>query len=226
MGNLTQLHQGSLNGLRRQTNECLDAAYNKGYEDGAKKQDEVQYQKGYNKGFEDGKKCLSDSELERIWENELGKAKLVAYKDGFEHGKLWAIEENTKNYDNGYNNALEDVNHAIDVLKDMTIAEAEKWFGEDCGGIDDVVCGFTIQRIIDTIKAYEEKKQAEKESIKVGDEVLYGSSKLLVTKITNASICTVNADGKVDTWRATAELIKTGRHFNEVSQLLDNLKGE
>lgn len=32
--NTTQLKQGSLSGLRRQTNECLDSAYNKGYEDG------------------------------------------------------------------------------------------------------------------------------------------------------------------------------------------------
>ena len=39
--NITQLKQGSLSGLRRQTNECIDSAYRKGYEDGKKKLREV-----------------------------------------------------------------------------------------------------------------------------------------------------------------------------------------
>ena len=60
MGNITQLKQGSLNGLYRQTNECLDSAYSKGFEDGNKIADkdlkEIQdstYDVAYNKGVED-----------------------------------------------------------------------------------------------------------------------------------------------------------------------------
>ena len=61
--NTTQLKQGSLSGLRRQTNECLDSAYNKGYEDG--KADaiyntdlidelkQVEYIRGYNTAIND-----------------------------------------------------------------------------------------------------------------------------------------------------------------------------
>lgn len=63
--NKTQLRQGSLNGLRRQVSECLDSAYNKGYEDGKKEPTEVkavnvedtdEYQKGYKAGVNDGYK--------------------------------------------------------------------------------------------------------------------------------------------------------------------------
>lgn len=208
MGNITQLHQGSLNGLRRQTNECIDAAYNKGYEDGAKKQDEVQYQKGYEKGYEDGNKCLSDSELERIWENKLDKAKA----DGYDTG-----------YDNGYNNGLKDVNHAMDVLKDMTGTECAEWF-DDCVGVDAVVCGFSVHRIVEIIKAYEKIKKAEEE-IKVGDEVkdlatdnigVVMSIGKLIVYITNNGVYT----------KTLGSLEKTGRHFDEVEQMLNKLRGK
>jgi len=60
MKNTTQLKRGSLNGLYRQTNECLDSAYSKGFEDGNKIADkdlkEIQdstYDVAYNKGVVD-----------------------------------------------------------------------------------------------------------------------------------------------------------------------------
>ena len=159
--------------------------------------------------------------IEKAWENELEKTKLVAYKDGFKHGKLWAIEE----YDNGYNNALADVNHAIDVLKGMLVKECEEWF-EGCEGIDDVICSFTIQRIIDTTKAYEEKKKAEE--FKIGDEVeTEGRYKAIVAYIYDRKVADLMfSDGSTGK-REIESLSKTGRNFgNEVEQLLDKLRGK
>ena len=52
--NKTQLKQGSLNGLRRQTNECLDNAYNKGYQDGKLDFEESNGQAEYNNGYKQG----------------------------------------------------------------------------------------------------------------------------------------------------------------------------
>ena len=53
--------------------------------------------------------------VEKAWENELEKAKLFAYKNGFEHGKKQAINElpelaNKENeiYNDGYKNGYED----------------------------------------------------------------------------------------------------------------------
>ena len=65
MKNLTQLHQGSLNGLRRQTNECIDSAYRKGYEDCAKL---------YKQTAEE-------------WDNELSQAKEDNYNQGLEDAR-------------------------------------------------------------------------------------------------------------------------------------------
>lgn len=202
MGNITQLKQGSLSGLRRQTNECLDSAYNKGYEDGAKNQDEVQYQKGYNKGLEDGR-------AEATYNTDLiDELKQVEYIRG-----------------------LEDVNHAIDVLKDMTVEECEEWF-EDCNEIGDVVCTFTVQQIIEITKAYEEKKKAEEE-IKVGDEIksVYDNKLIgIVTKVNcqSGKIRILFSDGSGGILEMNPKDYKrTGRNFSaEIEQLLDKLRGE
>lgn len=105
MGNTTQLHQGSLNGLRRQTNECLDNAYRKGYQDGKKEPRETEvvnvedtnwYQIGYKTGYEDGKKSATDENLK-------------------DHQEFY-----TNGYTKGYSTAINDYNMMIQWLHDCT----------------------------------------------------------------------------------------------------------
>lgn len=145
------------------------------------------------------RKALEQLEpVEKAWESELEKAKLVAYKDGFEHGKLWAMDE-TKSYqryyDRGYNKGLEDGKadaiyntDLIDELKQVEyirgledaktyivklysygMVEMENEFDETT--IPDIITNNPMTDIIATIDAYEERKKAEEE-IKVGDEVI------------------------------------------------------
>lgn len=178
MGHTTQLKQGSLNGLRRQTNECLDSAYNKGYEDGKKdfevSNEQTEYNKGYNEGLE---------EFEKLYINEYD------YKDFF------------KSYDN------EDI---------------QNW------ELYDLVAKYGAKKILDDFKMWqEEKKKAEKE-IRVGDEVItIGNSKAVVTRIKDNCVRVMFKDGSGFREQHTiSELKKTGRHFDEVEQLLDKLRGE
>lgn len=190
--NITQLKQGSLNGLRKQTNECLDAAYNKGYEDGKKEY----------------KAIFSEEEIYNV-----------------------ANKERQEGYNNGYNNGLEDANHAMTVLENMTEIERETWF-EDYASVGEVVREFTIQRIMKTTKVYEERK-SEKE-IKVGDIVKfnekchdYNAKKdreyLVLHKFNNGTATLLYDNG--DTGAADISLLdKTGRHFDELQQLLDKMK--
>lgn len=179
-----------------------DDSYNKGYEDGAKNQDEVQYKKG----FEDGR-------AEATYNTDLiDELKQVEYIRG-----------------------LEDANHAIDVLKNMTVEECEEWF-EGHVGVGNVVCIFTIQQIIDNTNAYEEKKKAEEESLKVGDVVKFNekchnydhvkSREFLVLHIFDNGLVTLLYDNG-DTGASDKSLLdKTGKHIDEVEQLLDKLRGE
>ena len=155
-----------------------------------------------------------------------------AYKKGFEDGKKIAdkdfeeIQDNTHDvvYMAYYNEALKDANHAIDVLEDMTVAEVKEWF-EDCIGIDDVICEFTIQQIVKIIKTYEEEKKAEE--IRVGDEVrsCKGDAVMVVTRVNEAKeTITGIYDGCEYFNRDIADWEKTGRHFDEIEQLLSKLK--
>lgn len=136
----------------------------------------------------------------------------------------------TTNVEDTYNvvyyKALEDVNHAIDVLKDMTVAECKEWFG-GCIGIDDVVCAITIQDIIGRTKAYEETKKSE-DTIECGDEVTILKNGItgIVFAIKGGVYEILSSDAK---WNKLLEnqIKKTGRNFKtEVMQLLDRLRGE
>jgi len=158
-----------------------------------------------------------------------------AYKKGFEDGKKQAIEEipelaNKENeiYNDGYNKALEDVDYAIHVLIGMTGKECAEWF-EGRMGVYKVVCDYSIQRIVEITKAYEEKKKAEEE-IKVGD-VIYSEmtdSKAIIISFnawdnwncidTCGTGFTID-DSKMEFWK------KIG-HIDEVLQVLDKLRGE
>lgn len=165
---------------------------------------------------------------EKAWEDKLAEAKEFAYNDGFEHGKLWATEEYTKNrqgyYNNGYNNALDDVNHAMDVLENMTETEREEWF-EDYASVGEVVRECTIQQIIESTKEYEEKKKAEKE-IRVGDEVQFNNESYgVVISINKHYLRIVMNNGFVMTVLDSEIKKKTGKNFSaEVEQLLDKLR--
>ncbi len=78
--NITQLKQGSLNGLRRQTNECLDNAYNKGYQVGydiaianAQETKEEWGKLQYDKGLEDFENLfINEHDYEQFFEDTYG----------------------------------------------------------------------------------------------------------------------------------------------------------
>ena len=172
--------------------------------------------------------------IEKAWEDKLAEAKEFAYKNGFEDGNkiadkdLKEIQDST--YDVAYNMALGDATHAISVLENMTETECAEWF-EDCEEIGDVVCRFTIQGIIRRTKDYEEKKKAEEveeKTIKVGDEVICNcpnEQKVIITAKYDGFVTFMRKDGACYS-RAEKDMKKTGRHFDEVEQLLDKLRGE
>ena len=176
--NITQLKQGSLNGLRKQTNECLDAAYNKGLEDGNK---------------------IADKNFKEIQESA---------------------------HDVAYNKGLEDAWELIKAIE--TDREFEEVFGEE---LENNFENVSIQDAMKKWKVYKEKKKSEEE-IKVGDEVVITGLKDLetlgvVTMLANNNymiICLINGSEMA---KVTKNNIKpTGRHFEEISQLLNKLGGE
>ena len=104
----------SLNGLRRQVNECLDNAYNKGYQDGKSDPQKIEpsvnaeiihdnyikgQAEGYARGKEDGYK-----EGYKIGQEELACDK----RFDSEHIKKLINKASSEGYENGYRKGFED----------------------------------------------------------------------------------------------------------------------
>ena len=175
-----------------------DDSYNKGYEDGAKNQDEVQYKKGYDAGRKDGfAYCRDNTELT----DELKQ------------------EE--------YNKALED---ASELMAYITQDFIDNCYPNDKGyNLYDLNVKYGLGRVLKDYKAYEEKKKAEEESIKVGDEVYFidPNDKSVVTFVDEEkrTVVILTIRGKYSILRF-CDAHKTGRHFDEVEQLLGKLEND
>ena len=217
MGNITQLSQGNLEGLKKQVCECIDHAHEQGYKQGfinCKKsypftEEEVNKVANdeYNKGYADGKKEVIENSQDR--------------REGFDNGY-------NKGYDRGYgvgfNEGLENAWKYINKLYQYGLNELQNYFDET--SIPNIICRTSITDIIASINLYEEKKQVEEE-IKIGDEVQFGKYvKGVIISIKDNWYRVVVDSGFVSSWKK-GEFEKTGRNFGtEVSQLLDKLKGD
>lgn len=230
--NKTELKQGSLNGLLRQIRECLDSAYNKGYEDGKKEpikvtnvEDTNEYQIGYKQGVSDSKVKIEQ-----------------AYKDGYDKGHLEGLVKGNKigilackvtnpftekevndiankERQDGYNRGLEDLSHAMKVYFPLNSEERLKHFGTNIQ-----TERYAIENPKDLIamaKAYEEKKEAE---IKVGDEVVIDDKgrKAVVSRVLDNGLYNIvfyNGDTNcVD----RPFIAKTGKHY-DIESILKEL---
>ena len=175
----------------------------------------------------------------------------IGYKEGFADGKADAIyntdiidELKQVEYIRGYNTAINDYNGMIQWLHDCRDNFKEfmnKKYGYDIMYLTnpkvdegvmlyDLICDHDIAEVISKFQKWEEeKKKAAEESIKVGDEVIIKDQETIgvITMLANNNytvICLINGSEMA---RVTKNDIKpTGRHFDEVGQLLDKLRGE
>ena len=184
MGKITELSQGSLNGLRRQLNECIENAYNKGYAE-ALKLDEGTPTKDYTSGYNT---ALKDFENLYVYENDYKEFFLNVYANPF--------------YEN------------------VTLFDAVAKYG--------------IEKVMDDFKKWQEQKKQAEEEIKVGDEIEYlptnqkgyfvGESPNYYKGIYPNPLNT-HLPITIFEW-SKQDCKKTGKHIEEVSQLLDKLKGD
>lgn len=157
----------------------------------------------------------------------------AVYRKGVEDGNKMADKDLKEiqdiTYDAAYNKALQDLTHAMKVYFPLNSEERLEHFG-----INIATENFAVnnpRRLIDSAKAYEEKKKAEEE-IKVGDEVTVTDSDTLVgytfivMQIIGKRVVGIREDWRLYENLNLEYLEKTGRHFDEVEQLLDKLRGE
>lgn len=78
---------------------------------------------------------------------------------------------------------------------------------------------FTASEAIEKLKAYEQ----EQEEIKVGDEIVAASGKAVVLRVLDVNAYYVYKDATWGVMRCE-ELVKTGRHFPEIAEVLQKMK--
>ena len=136
--------------------------------------------------------------------------------------------EDTNEYDRGYTQAIADYrkferffhSEGIEAFEDIRNTDGTI-------SIDMILQYLPIPEIMARIKAYEEKKKAEEE-IKVGDEIVCNcpnEQRVIITAICDGWVTFMRKDGACYS-RADKDLKKTGRHFDEIEQLLHELRGE
>lgn len=154
--------------------------------------------------------------LDKALNNELEEA----YHKGFEVG---SHEATTLEYQQGLNDAWE----CAKKISLMSPDEIEKVF-PGAAKYNRYNLGYSGVEAIEKLKAYEEQKKADAE-IKVGDEVMSNNAISDHTGVVLAlspgenSAKVLENDGSM-AWVAVNVLIKTGRHFNFLTSLLNAMK--
>lgn len=164
----------------------------------------------YQKGLEEGKKQQEKADIEMISEYKNG-----SYQDGLSDAweavkKIFLPEKN-----GGY-----------------SCEELEEIFG--LGSYIKVLEKYTASKALEKIREYEEKRKAEKE-IKIGDEISYQyageNTKGVVVQCIHIDeggykvICK-NGCGQIIYNKGTYHIKKTGRHFPQIAEVLEQMKEE
>lgn len=152
------------------------------------------------------------------------------YAEGYDYGKVNTPFTDTEETEKkAYNRGLND---AWEVIKRITRDEGVggysiemMWelFGQTC--VYDITHNYTPEEAIAKIKEYEDK-QKQDAKIKVGDEVTHDGAKFIVLNIdSQTSIYCLDIRGRTPIFASIHNLIKTGRHFDQIAEVLAELRG-
>jgi hypothetical protein len=157
----------------------------------------------YKRGYAEGQKCVS----KRVEDEETVED---IYRKGFENG-------------------LEQAWECAKRINNMTMDECEKVFGE-YRYFGTIAHNLTASEAIAKIKEYEDKQTDE---IRVGDEVRIGATPKDCLEPTFVVLC-IDKD-RVDLMSSAGGYsvlanydgcYKTGRHFPQIAEVLEQMKGE
>jgi len=90
---------------------------------------------------------------------------------------------------------------------------------------DSILHNFTAPEVIAKIKAYEDEQKQDAE-INVGDEVTHDGAKFIVLNIdSQTSVYCLDTRGRTPIFASIHNLTKTGRHFDQIAEVLAELRG-
>lgn len=159
-----------------------------------------------------------------------------AYDRGYKQGGKDAEKEARKKeyWEQGYNEGLKDAWTCCRDMEEILFDVDNDKFSEIFGAPDfhSALTHLDVEKCIQKIKEYEEKKKTDSE-VKVGDEVYiimknYPSIVTCVfseSGLDNPKAVHITGNGKYAV-TPLSQLHKTGRHFDCIAEVLEQLKGE
>lgn len=160
------------------------------------------FDKGYKQGYETG--VSTQGFVDGYTEEEAERREKEAYQKGLE--KAWETAKYIASLTGN------------DVKRREIIGDCAAWYA---------FTHYTASEVIANIEAYEQKQKQDK--IKVGDEVIYDGTgcRGIVTKIFKSDKTyyrCVRYDGDLSTENSDNPPTKTGRHFDQIEEVLKALK--
>ena len=162
----------------------------------------------YERGVKDGEEHREAKALKNMAEYSQSR-----FQDGYEQG-----------YEQGVNEVWEAVKRFVIAPKDggLTSGQIEEIFG-DYQSLLDIFHEFSVQEVLEKLKAWDDEQNV----ITVGDEVEDGAGiKSVVIAVNEKQASLLNFHYSLVQLMPLKDLHKTGRHFDEVTDLLEKLKGE
>ena len=150
-----------------------------------------------------------------------------AYKNGYEDGKKTSYNC-AGNIEAEYARGLNDAWECVKKIFRMNISERDAIFAEFGKSTRSVIMDMSASEVMSKIKEYEE--QQKQDAIQVGDEVMtkLGTKGIVITDIPSE-------DGDISVWLPTCThvqmypvkgLVKTGRHFDQIAEVLERGESE
>ncbi len=216
--------------------------YNVGFEDGKKQGYDNGYEDGYNKclhssatddyqkGKADGYKLgVADGKsiMQTVPEDLLKKERQDGYNQGFEDGKNDAVyntelidELKQREYNRGLEDAWKLAQKLVEVYQCNLPMKKELLYNS----LQGCIANNDYYTVSECVKAYEEKKKAEEETVKVGDVVECMDAHMIVTRINpiTKTISGVSKDGEFFD-RDMTKWHKTGKHY-DIESILKELE--
>lgn len=150
-----------------------------------------------------------------------------AYDRGYKQGGKDAEKEARKKeyWEQGYNEGLKDAWTCCRDMEEILFDVDNNKFSEIFGAPDfhSALTHFDVEKCIQKIKEYEEKQKQDDE-IKVGDEVIFPNGKKGIVWLIYGNEC--HTMGDYNRVRPKEYLKRTGRHFDQIAEVLEQLKGE
>lgn len=132
-----------------------------------------------------------------------------------------------ESYNEGIIEGRNEAWEAVKKVTDMNQNERLKVFGAST--MTSILAFNTMTELFDKLAAYEAKKKAEEEEINVGDEIIISDQRRVVTRVyDNGDMVTLNECGMPDVLynRRSRVVEKTGRHFDQIEELLTVLNAD